>query len=122
MQQIHRLDNIAEVRSVFEIDVLREKRGSAMNAIRLNGKVFGKVPMRSLTGNKHRLREAQPWDWQPRTLREAELFRNKREDRGKHLTRFVPCANAPIEKTLSFNERNLIRRFGKIPHHLSTSL
>lgn len=77
--------------------------------------------MRSFTGSKGRCREAQPWHWQPRTLREAETFRNKREDRGNHLLRFVPCSNAPIEKPLSFHERNMIRRFGKLPKHLCTS-
>ena len=121
MQQ-HRLDNIAEVRSVFEIDVLREKRGTAMNAIRLNGKTFGKVPMRSFTGSKGRVREAQPWHWQPRTLREAETFRNAREDRGTHMLQWSPCCNAPSDKVMSFNERNMIRRFGKLPQHLSANL
>jgi hypothetical protein len=112
MSPIEHIDSIAEVRSVFELNVLREQRGSAMNAIRLNGKVYGKVPMRSLTGSKGKVRVCEPWHWQPRTLREAETFRNTREDRGKHLSQFVPCSNAPRQQSLSFNERNMLRRFG----------
>ena len=118
MQQIHRLDNIAEVRHVIEAVVLPKRKQSAMVAIFQNGRTFGKVPMRSFTGSKGRCREAQPWHWQPRTLREAETFRNTREDRGKHLTRFVPCANAPQEKPENFYERNMANRFGVVPQHL----
>jgi len=121
MTTIHRLDNIAEVRHVIEAVVLPKRKQSAMVAIYQNGRTFGKVPMRSFTGSKGRCREAQPWHWQPRNLREAETFRNTREGGVKHITRFVPCASAPIEKPLSFHERNMIRRFGKLPKHLCTA-
>src|SRR5690349_9388229 len=121
MTTIHRLDSIAEVRHVVEAVLHPKRKRSAMTAIFQNGRTFGRVPMRSLTGGRYNLRESQPWSWQPRTIREAEMFRNKREDRGKHLTRFVPSPTAPVQKPLSFHERNLIRRFGKIPHHLSAS-
>lgn len=115
MEQIHRLDNIAEVRHVVEAVILPKRKVNAMTKVYRNGKVFGKVGMRRFIGNKHRLREVQPWDWQPTTLRENDLFRNKREDRGKHLLQFVPCANAPKQRALSFYDRNMLNRYGRLP-------
>jgi hypothetical protein len=106
MINIEQYDSIAEVRSNAERIEFPKRSFSAMHAIERSGRIFGRVPMRSMTGNKHNLRETQPWHWQPATLREAETFRNTREDRGKHLTRFVSCATAPVVKAPSFYERN----------------
>ncbi len=77
--------------------------------------------MRAFTGSKGRLREASRWEFNPQTLKEAETFRTKREEHGKHITAWSPCANAPIEKPLSFHERNMIRRFQRVPKHLSVA-
>jgi hypothetical protein len=69
--------------------------------------------MRAFTGSKGRLREASRWEFNPQTLKEAETFRTKREEHGKHITAWSPCANAPIEKVLTFQERNYFLRTGR---------
>jgi hypothetical protein len=85
-----------------------------MTAIYRNGRTFGKVPMRAFTGSKGRCREASRWEFNPQTLKEAEVFRGKREDRSKHITAWSPCPTAPIETPMSFYQRNMFKRFHRV--------
>ena len=81
------------------------RKQHALDSIHSSGLTFGKVPLRSMIGSRGRCRETQPWEFVPRTLKEASIFRQEREDRGKHLTAWNPCGSAP--KSESFYERNM---------------
>ena len=78
----------------------------ALDSIRSDALTFGKImPLKSMVGGKGRCREAQPWEFVPRTLKEAETFRSPCEPHGKHLAAWKPCISAP--KVESFYERNM---------------